>query len=117
MSKGVQQDIAQPRIPCLGWFQVASLAPLHMGFPESAIVLVLDKTIDPGADCILSELYEDAFTPHLGSRYPRWRLARKRRAADFRNLDDVRKLPWRLNARETDQGPYLAQPFNQDDLL
>src|SRR2546421_9354490 len=117
MSKGVQQDIAEFRIPCPGRFQVASLAPLHVGFPEGAIVLALGKTIDPVVDCILAELYEDALTPHLGRWYPRCRLARKGCAADFRKFYHVGKLARRLNAREADQGPYLAQPLNQDDLL
>jgi len=52
-----------------------------MGFPESAIVLALGKTTDLGADCILAELYEDAFAPHPGNWYPRWRLAAKKHAA------------------------------------
>src|SRR6266487_2165291 len=117
MSKRMQQDITQSRIPRLRRFQVASLAPLHVGFPERAIVLALGNTIDPGADCSLVEFDEDTLTPHFGGWYPHWRLARKGRAADFRKFDDIGKLAWRLNTREADQGPYLTQSLNQDDLL
>ena len=115
MRERVQQCVAN-RIEAVVGFEIATSAETGVGRPHRDRPFRHLGPSGPLEDCVLAELNEDAFAPHLVGGHPFRRAGREGDPLHVGNLRDVGVVAWRVDPSEAGQRLHESQTVHGDHL-